>query len=97
MSLCCLWKYIYICVCVCLCLYKLCVTPCISIMCMETGYTHMFKTMYVCVSMCVYSYAHTYAAPGPQIKAWVGQCPCVVETGLFGKANQRAALSIASM
>ena len=47
--------------------------------------------------MCVYSFAHTYAAPDPQIKAWVGQCPCVVETGLFGKAYQRAVLSIASM
>ena len=36
----------------------------------------------------------------PQIKAWLGQCACVVETGLLhsiGQANQKAVLSIASM
>ena len=30
----------------------------------------------VCVNI------HTHAGPDPQIKAWVGQCACVVETGL---------------
>ena len=88
-----LWKYIYICAYVCI----NCVPPPAYLcMCMETSYTCL-KSMYVCVSMCVYSFAHTYAVPDPQIKAWVGQSPCVVETGLFGKANERAALSIVSM
>ena len=36
----------------------------------------MVLYVHLCVNI------HTHAGPDPQIKAWVGQCACVVETGL---------------
>ena len=59
-----LWKYIHMCVYVCI----NCVSP-PAYLCMCGDLLHMFKT-HVCILMCVYSFARTYAASNPQIKAW---------------------------